>query len=538
MTIHYVQGDILQQTNVDALVNTVNCVGVGGRGIAAQFKEQYSDNFLAYKKACKAGEVSLGKVFIHGLPTVAPRFIINFPTKGYWKDVSDIKNIEKGLTDLVARIRQLGIRSIAVPALGCANGGLKWSDVRPLIEQAFLWLPDVEVYLYEPGIEILNHHWHHIPEDAIDIGRGFPLGNRFIIGVHGTRLEVIEMYRQWLRDKILDRDLEILEALRNIRSDSKLACYCSPSRCHGEVIREYWLEISSYPSFEEGIENFILKHSNMNTPRLEEDGISHINVYTKGKTELGRLLSNFTYSPMRHHLYGKFASMEGFWYWLSTGKRHEELRQLSGLEAKKLGLSKKVVTIDGFYEKVRSMMEVKIEQNKRLKMLLAQSELPFEHYYVYGNEEKYKVILPFSREWLNQQWEEIRQRVKQEGFRLIIAGSRDIDDYALVKEAFYNSDFASMPVEIVSGNARGIDRNGERLSREELGKEPKIFKADWDQHPKAAGIIRNHEMGDYADGLLAIWNGVTTGTKDMIEYANKKGLVVSVVLTQPAIKPV
>jgi len=175
------------------------------------------------------------------------------------------------------------------------------------------------------------------------------------------------------------------------------------------------------------------------------------------------------------------------------------------------------------------MLECKLDQNKRLKQLLISSELPFEHYYTYGAQDNYKVILPNSRDWIIQQWNEIRQQVKQQGFRLIIAGSRDIDDYRLIKEAFYNSTFSELPLEIVSGGARGVDACGERLSKEQLGREPKIFEADWNgPHKKAAGFIRNHQMGDYADGLLAFTNG-SNGVQDMIDYAKKKGLIVEVI---------
>ncbi len=104
--------------------------------------------------------------------------------------------------------------------------------------------------------------------------------------------------------------------------------------------------------------------------KVTEDAFGHINIWSKGKTELGRLLSNFTYSPTKHPLYGTFNSLEGFWYWLSTGKTYEELRKLNGFAAKQFGSKLKVIKIDNFYEEVRSMLELKVEQNKHLKMLL------------------------------------------------------------------------------------------------------------------------------------------------------------------------
>ncbi|PTD97500.1 type II toxin-antitoxin system antitoxin DNA ADP-ribosyl glycohydrolase DarG [Pseudothauera lacus] len=152
MTIQIMQGDLLRQDDVDAIVNTVNCVGVMGKGIALQFKNKWPANFRDYAAACKAGEVRPGRMFVHdsgGL--MKPNYIINFPTKDHWRGGSRIEFIRDGLADLVTQVRRLGIRSIAIPPLGCGNGGLEWSRVRPLIENAFAALPDVDVRLFEPG---------------------------------------------------------------------------------------------------------------------------------------------------------------------------------------------------------------------------------------------------------------------------------------------------------------------------------------------------------------------------------------------------
>lgn len=150
--IKLTQGDLLKQDDVDAIVNTVNCVGVMGKGIALQFKNKWPANFKAYVAACKAGEVQPGRMFVFdtgGL--VKPNFIINFPTKNHCKGSSTIAFIRDGLDDLVKTVRRLEIRSIAVPPLGCGNGGLDWNEVRPLIVDAFAQLPDVEVRLFEPS---------------------------------------------------------------------------------------------------------------------------------------------------------------------------------------------------------------------------------------------------------------------------------------------------------------------------------------------------------------------------------------------------
>lgn len=151
MTIEIAKGDLLDQ-RVDAIVNTVNTVGVMGKGIALQFKRKWPENTKAYEAACKRGEVVAGKMFIFdngGL--VEPKFIVNFPTKRHWRQPSRMADIEAGLVDLIAQVKRLNIRSIALPPLGCGNGGLDWSAVRPKIEAAFAQIPDVDVRLFAPS---------------------------------------------------------------------------------------------------------------------------------------------------------------------------------------------------------------------------------------------------------------------------------------------------------------------------------------------------------------------------------------------------
>lgn len=149
--IHLTHGDILKH-EADALVNTVNCMGVMGRGIALQFRHAFEDNYEAYRKAAKQQAIIPGQMFVFERSTVEqPRWIINFPTKRHWKGKSRIEDIESGLVDLVRVIREKGIRSIAIPPLGCGLGGLDWAEVRPLIETALSAVPDVEAYLFEPG---------------------------------------------------------------------------------------------------------------------------------------------------------------------------------------------------------------------------------------------------------------------------------------------------------------------------------------------------------------------------------------------------
>lgn len=142
-------GDILR-ADADAIVNTVNCVGVMGRGIALQFKNAYPTNFKAYKAACDAELVQPGRMFVFETGKFTPRFIINFPTKRHWKGKSRIEDIDAGLTALAEEIKVRGIKSIAIPPLGAGLGGLDWADVLPRIRATLRDIPGINVFIFEP----------------------------------------------------------------------------------------------------------------------------------------------------------------------------------------------------------------------------------------------------------------------------------------------------------------------------------------------------------------------------------------------------
>jgi O-acetyl-ADP-ribose deacetylase (regulator of RNase III) len=149
--VELTRGNILK-AEAEALVNTVNCVGFMGKGIALQFKKAYPDNFEAYRKACSVGQVQPGRMHIFELRSMLnPKFVINFPTKRDWRANSRYEDIDAGLKALVSDVRRLGITSIAVPPLGCGLGGLDWLRVKPMIQGAFAELPNVRVLLYEPA---------------------------------------------------------------------------------------------------------------------------------------------------------------------------------------------------------------------------------------------------------------------------------------------------------------------------------------------------------------------------------------------------
>ena len=153
--INFMSGNILH-ADTEAIVNTVNCVGVMGRGIALQFKKAWPDNFKEYEKACREGEVRPGKMFVYKTKQLAnPHYIINFPTKRHWRHNSRLEDIQAGLRDLENVIKIYNIRSIAIPPLGAGLGKLDWNLVKNEIIKIMRTLPDVDVNVYEPG---------HLPE--------------------------------------------------------------------------------------------------------------------------------------------------------------------------------------------------------------------------------------------------------------------------------------------------------------------------------------------------------------------------------------
>lgn len=149
--IELTRGNLLE-AETEAIVNTVNTVGVMGKGIALQFKKAYPENFRIYALACASKELVPGKMLVvENRELSGPRYIINFPTKRHWRGKSKMEDIESGLRALVAEVKKLQLKSLALPPLGCGNGGLRWSEVLPRIRRAFEPLPNVRVLVFEPG---------------------------------------------------------------------------------------------------------------------------------------------------------------------------------------------------------------------------------------------------------------------------------------------------------------------------------------------------------------------------------------------------
>lgn len=194
----YKSGDILRE-DVEALVNTVNCVGVMGRGIALQFKNAFPENFKAYVAACKKGEVQPGRMFMFETGQLTnPHFIINFPTKRHWRGKSRIEDIKAGLKTLADTIRLYNIHSVAIPPLGSGLGGLDWTEVKPLIETALGSLTDVRVIIYEPkGTPATEKMVHNRKVPHMTAGRAalVELMSRYLSGLLDPFVTLLEVHK-------------------------------------------------------------------------------------------------------------------------------------------------------------------------------------------------------------------------------------------------------------------------------------------------------------------------------------------------------
>lgn len=193
--ITYKTGNLLSE-DTEALVNTVNCVGVMGRGIALQFKRQFPENFKDYEKACKQESVVPGKMFVHETGNLTnPKYIINFPTKRHWRGASRLEDIEAGLTDLVSVIKEYNIKSIALPPLGCGLGGLDWNVVRKQIENKLNDFIGIEITVFEP-------------KGAPDSGK--MVNNRKVPNMTPGRAALVELVQRYFSG-LLDPIITLLE---------------------------------------------------------------------------------------------------------------------------------------------------------------------------------------------------------------------------------------------------------------------------------------------------------------------------------------
>ncbi|MCT7599786.1 macro domain-containing protein [Aliarcobacter butzleri] len=152
--IQYIQGNLFT-SNAKVLVNTVNTVGVMGKGIAADFKKIYPKMFEEYKALCENGKLNIGELFLY---KTSNKWVLNFPTKKHWKSPSTVEYIEKGLQKLIEQATKLQLTDIAMPKLGCGNGGLDWEkQVKPIVEK-YLKKSPINVSIYDFDKDIVPEH--------------------------------------------------------------------------------------------------------------------------------------------------------------------------------------------------------------------------------------------------------------------------------------------------------------------------------------------------------------------------------------------
>lgn len=203
--ITYRKGNLLE-ADVEAVVNTVNTVGVMGKGIALMFKERYPENYCAYAAACKAGVVQIGHMFVTPTNELnGPRWIINFPTKKHWRHPSRLEWIDEGLRDLVRVIPEKGIRSVALPPLGCGNGRLEWTNVRASIERAFAGLADVDIVAFEPTAKYQNVT-KRVGVERLTVPRALiaeSIRRYWVLGIECTLLEIQKL--AWFLERAIQR---------------------------------------------------------------------------------------------------------------------------------------------------------------------------------------------------------------------------------------------------------------------------------------------------------------------------------------------
>lgn len=338
-----------------------------------------------------------------------------------------------------------------------------------------------------------------------------------------------EKYRHVLYRKVMAREARFENFFRELpistlvqlidKSESK------PVWASLMVLKEVLEEVHEYASYDEATHDFKVRHNHDLIPfDPNTDGVTHINIYSKGKTELGRLLSNFAHTPFKHREHGHFSSIEGFWYWLSTGKKYDDLRSLYGFKAKEAGLiiRKKSdqssysmdPTSSEFQSEIKGAILQKIEQTPSLAEMLRINQLPLTHYYCWGNGDNYKITFPHQYTWITEYIADVQLYLNGKAHKLCIAGSRTIDDTMLIEQ--YLKDSRIRVIEIVSGMAKGVDRCALQIAKT-LRLPVAKFPANWDKDGKAAGFIRNTTMANYCTFALLFWDGESHGTKHMKE---------------------
>lgn len=342
-------------------------------------------------------------------------------------------------------------------------------------------------------------------------------GNSAKVGEGYNQGEAAARYRWVLARLLAARDPATIEKVKALDGVEHIACSCAPRPCHGdcyveifsikneqniplmEAIRE-WVKVNGYPY------------------GPETDGKDHINAYSKSKSALGKRLTNMAGIPVTIPHEGTFETMEGYWYWLSTGCDHEEFRYVDGFNAKKIGKNMPRTQHPDFKDKIRYALWLRFEQNPTLKENLIKSTLPIVHYYAWNDDDR-TVTYPLF-DWVTEELSLLRSIYKGELDAVIVAGSRTIESPEAVDKAITESGFK--PGVIVSGGAAGPDRLGEAWAKAR-GIPVRRFIPNWDIEGKGAGFIRNKEMGKFCTKGIVLIEGNSRGSTQMANYLKEIG---------------
>lgn len=357
-----------------------------------------------------------------------------------------------------------------------------------------------------------------MPSDikATYIGRGTKWGNPFAVTDKRPRETAAALFRKKLARALAAKDKGANELIAALKGVDHIYCTCAPKVCHGDCFVEIFNLIEEKGSATKGIRAWVKSNGFSFGP--DTDGVDHINIYTKGKTKLGKLLTNMSDMPVNIPEHGYFMTLEGYWYWLTTGCSYEYFRDCNGFEAKIKGKTLPRTTFPDFKETFKKALKLRFDQNERLKSLTINSTLPFAHYYCYGDSDDTVIYPPYD--WIVHELEYLRRFYQGTDVRTIIAGSRDIDDFTIVEQAIADSGF--LIDEVVCGTANGVDTLGEAWGKAN-GKKIKYFPAGWETYGKQAGFVRNCQMGDYATNAIVVIKNNSKGSTQMYEYMRKLG---------------
>ena len=368
---------------------------------------------------------------------------------------------------------------------------------------------------------VLNKKNNPDKPHMVYVGRGSNYGNPYRMNIcRNDRDVVVALYEEYFISRLLT-NRGFREEMEKLNTFHNLVCHCAPEKCHGDVMREFVLLQEEYGQ-DEAIKMFVKKKGYVHLPLL--DGVAHVNIYSKSHCELGRMLSHFYQAPFTHPKYGKFQSVEGFWFYIGTGMKHEYLRDLWGYEAKQAGSGFGKVYNPVFLQEVEEANQCKIEQNPPILKAFLENTKPFLHYYSYG--QPHHAAVRALGDELSKMMVAISSRLKP-SFKTIIAGSRNFFDIRLFRETM-----AKVPwniSKIIEGGAKGADHLG-ALFADTHGIGLETLQANWDTHGKAAGHLRNGDMEKMADKAIVFIKNSSSGSANMIKRmqdAGKETLVVT-----------